>query len=84
MTQANHVSGRPTRQNVTFGRSRPWQRQPVEPQYYTVADAVQAFGLSRSTLFALMAANRLTRHKVGKRTLIPAASLHALVAGEAA
>jgi hypothetical protein len=51
---------------------------------YSVEGATAATGLSRSLIFELMAAGKLERVKIGKRTLIPADSLRALVTGNAA
>lgn len=51
---------------------------------YSVEGATAATGLSRSLIFELMAAGKLERVKIGKRTLIPANSLRALVSGAAA
>jgi hypothetical protein len=39
--------------------------------------------LGRTTIFAHIAAKRLKAVRVGGRTVIPAESLHALIAGEA-
>lgn len=63
---------------------RQFRPQPVEPISYTVSAAVRATGIGRSTIFAMLADGRLERVKVGKKTLIPRASLEALVAGKAA
>jgi hypothetical protein len=51
---------------------------------YSVEGATAATGLSRSLIFGLMAAGKLERVKIGRRTLIPADSLQALVTGNAA
>jgi excisionase family DNA binding protein len=45
-----------------------------------VADAVRASGLSRSTLYRLLAAGDLRAIKVGRKTLILAESLRAYLA----
>lgn len=58
-------------------------QQPA-PLSYNVAGAIAATGLGRSTIFAMLADGRLERVKVGKRTLIPRASLERLLNGEAA
>jgi excisionase family DNA binding protein len=52
------------------------------PLTYSVKGAMAASGLGRSTIFQLMADGRLDRVKIGKRTLIPRASLEALLSGE--
>jgi excisionase family DNA binding protein len=54
------------------------------PLSYSVKGAMAASGLGRSTIFQLMADGRLERVKVGKRTLIPRASLESLLTGAAA
>lgn len=64
--------------------ARQFRPQPVEPLSYTVSAAVRATGIGRSTIFAMLADGRLERVKVGKKTLIPRASLEALVTGKAA
>ena len=46
---------------------------------YTVAEACQATGLGRSTIFELLAAGRLKRKKIGSKTIIPRSSLEALI-----
>ncbi len=57
---------------------------PPAPLSYSVKGAMAASGLGRSTIFQLMADGRLDRVKVGKRTLIPRASLESLLSGDAA
>lgn len=64
--------------------ARQFRTQPVEPISYTVNAAVRATGLGRSTIFAMLADGRLERVKVGRKTLIPRASLEAIVSGKAA
>lgn len=51
---------------------------------YSVRQAMAVSGLGRSTIFQLMANGRLGRVKVGRKTLIPRASLEALLSGKAA
>jgi excisionase family DNA binding protein len=53
------------------------------PLSYTVDGATKASGLGRTTIYSLISENRLRIVKVGRRTLIPADSLRALIAGEA-
>lgn len=53
----------------------------VAPITYTIANAIQATGLSRSTLYNLMAANQLPYIKVGKRTLLKVSDIEALLEG---
>lgn len=50
---------------------------------YSVKEACQATSLGRTTIFGHIAAKRLKAVRVGGRTVIPAESLHALIAGEA-
>jgi excisionase family DNA binding protein len=51
---------------------------------YSIREACQASSLSKSTLYNHIAAGRLRAVRVGGRTIIPAAALHALVEGRAA
>lgn len=46
---------------------------------YTVQEVIAASGLGRTKIFQLLAMNSLRRVKVGRRTLITAASVHALL-----
>ena len=56
--------------------------RPPEPIAYSVADACRVSSLGRTRLYQLIGEGRLEVRKVGKRTLIPAASLRALIEGE--
>lgn len=47
---------------------------------YTVAEAVEKTGLSDDTLYRYHHAGRITMKKAGRRTLIPADDLVALIA----
>lgn len=49
---------------------------------YSIKEACQASSLGRTTIYSHIAAQRLKAVRVGGRTLIPAESLHALVAGQ--
>lgn len=49
---------------------------------YSIREAVAATSLSKTTLYAKIAANQLRAVRVGGRTVIPAESLHALIHGE--
>lgn len=53
-----------------------------EPLAYSVADACRVSSIGRTRLYQLIGEGRLEVRKVGKRTLIPAASLRALIEGE--
>lgn len=44
---------------------------------YTIPEAARALGLSRTTIYALIAAGRLRRVKVDRRALVPWESLQA-------
>jgi excisionase family DNA binding protein len=50
---------------------------------YSTKEACNASSLGRTTLYAHIAAKRLKAVRIGGRTVIPAESLHALIAGEA-
>lgn len=54
-----------------------------EPLAYSVADACKVSSIGKTSLYALIAEGRLEIRKIGKRTLIPAASLRRLIDGEA-
>lgn len=49
---------------------------------YSIKEACRASSLGRTTLYAHISANRLRAVRIGGRTVIPAESLHALIAGE--
>lgn len=51
---------------------------------YSIADACAALSLGKTTVYALIGEGKLRTRKVGGRTLIPAASLHAFIDGEVA
>lgn len=53
----------------------------LEPLAYSVADACRVTSIGRTRLYELIAQGKLETRKIGKRTLIPAASLRALVEG---
>jgi excisionase family DNA binding protein len=46
---------------------------------YSIAEAASAISIGRSKLYELIAEGRLETRKIGKRTVIPAASLHRLL-----
>jgi Helix-turn-helix domain len=50
------------------------------PLGYTIAEAVRASGIGRTTLYADLKAGRLTARKRGKRTIILADDLRAYLA----
>ena len=49
---------------------------------FTIAEACHAVGISRSKLYELIGDGRVEARKIGSRTIIPAESLKALVAGD--
>ncbi|MBP9156502.1 MAG: helix-turn-helix domain-containing protein [Sphingobium sp.] len=49
---------------------------------YSIREACQATSLGKTTVYAHIAAGRLQAKRIGSRTVIPAESLHALIAGE--
>lgn len=53
-----------------------------EPLAYSIADAVRVSSIGRTRIYALINEGRLEARKIGKRTLIPAASLRRLISGE--
>lgn len=55
----------------------------IEPLAYSINEACRVSSLGRTRLYQLIGEGRLEVRKIGKRTLIPAASLKALIAGEA-
>lgn len=61
--------------------------QPDNPELgklaYSIKEAAKVSSLGRTTLYAHIAAKRLKAVRIGGRTVIPAESLHALIAGEA-
>ncbi|WP_252257615.1 helix-turn-helix domain-containing protein [Erythrobacter aurantius] len=55
----------------------------LEPLAYSISDACRVSSIGRTRLYQLIGEGRLEARKIGKRTLIPAASLRALIEGEA-
>lgn len=54
----------------------------LEPLAYSVAEAIRVSSIGKTRLYALIKEGRLEARKIGKRTLIPAASLRRLIDGE--
>ncbi len=52
----------------------------MTPFSYSVREVTTLLGLGRTTIYKLLEEGRLTRVKVGARTLIPATDVHALLA----
>ena len=46
---------------------------------YSITEAANAISIGRSKLYELIAEGRIETRKIGKRTVIPAASLHRLL-----
>ena len=53
----------------------------IEPLAYSIREACRVSSLGRTRLYQLIGEGRLEVRKIGKRTLIPAASLRALIEG---
>lgn len=63
------------------------QRKDVprhDPIAYRVSEAIDVSGLSRTTIYELIAAGKLKSKLVGRRRLIDAASLREIAVGEGA
>ncbi len=56
--------------------------QSPEPLAYSVAEAIRVSSIKKTRLYALIKEGRLEARKIGKRTIIPASSLRALINGE--
>jgi excisionase family DNA binding protein len=54
------------------------------PLAYSIDEACRVSSIGRTNLYSMIRDGRLKANKVGKRTLIPADSLRALISGEAA
>jgi excisionase family DNA binding protein len=57
------------------------RNEPDARRAYQVNEAAAAYGLSRSTLYKLMAIGKLRTVKIGGRRLIPVDAIEALLAG---
>lgn len=57
--------------------------QEHSPLAYSVADACRVTSIGKTRLYQLINEGKLEARKLGRRTLIPAASLRALIEGEA-
>lgn len=58
--------------------------QSPEPLAYSVADAIRVSSIGKTKLYALIKTGDLEARKIGKRTLILAHSLQAVIEGGAA
>lgn len=54
----------------------------IEPLAYSIADACRVTSIGRTRLYNLIAEGRLEVRKIGRRSLIPATSLRALIEGQ--
>lgn len=61
------------------GKTAKAARPLPAPLAYSVADACHVSSLGKTRIYQLIKAGVIETRKVGKRTLIPAASLHALI-----
>jgi len=59
------------------------ERPPLPRLVYTIREACRVSTLGRATIYNHINAGRLRVVRVGGRTLVPAESLHALIAGQA-
>ena len=55
----------------------------LEPLAYSIKEACRVSSLGRTRIYQLIGEGKLDVRRIGKRTLIPAASLRALITGEA-
>lgn len=51
----------------------------MSPVTYSIKDVAALLGLGRTTVYKLIGEGRLTRVKIGARTLVPAADVRALL-----
>lgn len=57
--------------------------QNLERRALSIAEAAQTSGLSRATLYRLIADGKLSTLKIGARRLVPVGALDALLSGGA-
>lgn len=50
---------------------------------YSIKEAIAATSIGRTRIYELIRDKRIVARRIGGRTIIPAESLHALIAGEA-
>lgn len=72
---------------MSFTNQTPNQSAPQAPAYakhdpiaYSIKDACRVSSIGKTRLYQLIAEQKLQACKIGKRTLIPADSLHRLIA----
>lgn len=56
----------------------------LEPLAYSINDAVRVSSIGRTRLYSLISDGKIEARKIGRRTLVTAKSLRALIEGEAA
>jgi excisionase family DNA binding protein len=56
-------------------------QRPVEREFYTVNEVISMVPVPRSTLYELIRAGHIEAKKIGRRTMIPAASLRSWIGG---
>lgn len=57
------------------------EKQPAKLAY-SIKEACQATSLGRTTIYSLITEGRIIARRIGGRTVIPAESLHSLIAGQ--
>jgi len=62
----------------------PTETQQLAPLAYSPQEACRVLSIGMSSLYLLIREGKIETRKLGRRTLIPAASLHRLLQGEAA
>jgi excisionase family DNA binding protein len=77
---STEASGKPPPQGHVPRRRYPEAGSRIERRAFGVNEACQALGLSRSTIYKLIATERLRSVRVAGRRLIPADAVEALVA----
>lgn len=63
--------------------ARPEHGANLEPLAYSIEQATRVAPIGKTKLYQLISEGKLAARKIGKRTLIPAESLRALIEGGA-
>lgn len=79
---AGPVHRRSSRNGVIRMTAKTHSDERLEPLAYSISEACKVSSIGRTYLYQLINEGRIEIRKIGKRTLIPAASLHSLIAGE--
>ena len=69
--------------NKQRGVAMPSEKPDLPKLAFSIREACHVSSLGRTTIYNHIAAGRLRANRVGGRVVIPAESLHALIAGEA-